>query len=99
MEAHAAAVEVDGWDGMFFMDSQNLSMDVFGSLYLAASATSRLEPGTAEECTERLCQLIGLGLSHLVIVGGSRDIDATVRERSDHLVAREVLPAVRAAFA
>jgi 5,10-methylenetetrahydromethanopterin reductase len=47
MEAHAAAVEEDGWDGLFFMDSQNLSMDVFGSLYLAASATSRLELGTA----------------------------------------------------
>ncbi len=30
-----------------FTDSQNLSMDVFGSLYLAASATSRLELGTA----------------------------------------------------
>lgn len=42
MEAHAAAVEEDGWDGMLFTDTQNLSMDVFGSLYLAASATSRL---------------------------------------------------------
>ena len=47
MEAHAAAVEEDGWDGMLFTDTQNLSMDVFGSLYLAASATSRLELGTA----------------------------------------------------
>ena len=36
MQAHAAAVEEDGWDGLLFMDSQNLSMDVFGSLYLAA---------------------------------------------------------------
>ena len=52
--------------------------------------------GSPEECTERLCRLAELGLSHLVIVGGSRDIDATVRERSDHLVAREVLPAVQA---
>ena len=47
MEAHASAVEKDGWDGMLFTDTQNLSMDVFGSLYLAASATSRLELGTA----------------------------------------------------
>jgi 5,10-methylenetetrahydromethanopterin reductase len=47
MEAHAAAVEEDGWDGMLFTDTQNLSMDVFGSLYLAASATSRLGLGTA----------------------------------------------------
>jgi 5,10-methylenetetrahydromethanopterin reductase len=55
--------------------------------------------GPPEECTRRLCQLIDLGLSHVVVVGGSRDTDAAVRERSDHLVAREVLPAVRDAFA
>ena len=52
--------------------------------------------GDPDHCTERLCRLVELGLSHLVIVGGSRDIDATVREHSDHLVAREVLPAVQA---
>ncbi len=52
--------------------------------------------GSPDECVERLRGLVGLGLSHLVIVGGSRDIDATVRERSDHLVAREVLPALQA---
>ena len=47
MQAHAATVEEDGWDGLLFMDSQNLSMDVFGSMYLAASSTSRLKLGTA----------------------------------------------------
>jgi 5,10-methylenetetrahydromethanopterin reductase len=52
--------------------------------------------GAPEHCTERLCRLIDLGLSHLVFVGGSRDTDAMVRERSDHLVAKEVLPAVKA---
>jgi 5,10-methylenetetrahydromethanopterin reductase len=52
--------------------------------------------GSPDACTERLCRLVELGLTHLVIVGGSREIDATVRERSDHLVAREVLPAVQA---
>ncbi len=50
--------------------------------------------GPPEECVERLGGLVGLGLSHLVTVGGSRDIDAAVRERSDHLVAKEVLPAL-----
>ena len=45
-----------------------------------------------------LHELIGLGLSHLVFVGASRDVDHTVRERSDHLLATEVLPAVRAAL-
>ncbi len=142
MRAHASAVEEDGWDGLLFNDTQNLGMDVFGSLYLAASATSQLELGTAvtnlitrhpavmasafatlhhgmehaaqaevmpadflsrfcvigapDHCIERLCELVDLGLSHLVIVGGSRDIDNVVRERSDHLVAREVLPALLA---
>jgi 5,10-methylenetetrahydromethanopterin reductase len=52
--------------------------------------------GAPDHCIERLCELVDLGLSHLVIVGGSRDIDAMVRERSDHLVAREVLPALQA---
>ncbi len=51
--------------------------------------------GSPDQCVERLRGLVDLGLSHLVIVGGSRDIDATVRERSDHLVAKEVLPALR----
>jgi 5,10-methylenetetrahydromethanopterin reductase len=52
--------------------------------------------GSPDACTERLCRLVDLGLSHRVIVGGSRDTDAPVRERSDHLVAREVLRAVQA---
>jgi 5,10-methylenetetrahydromethanopterin reductase len=52
--------------------------------------------GSPDHCVERLCELVERGLSHLVIVGGSREIDVTVRERSDHLVAREVLPAVQA---
>jgi 5,10-methylenetetrahydromethanopterin reductase len=52
--------------------------------------------GPPDECVERLHQLIGLGLSHLVIVGGSRDLDVAVRERSDHLVAKELLPALQA---
>jgi 5,10-methylenetetrahydromethanopterin reductase len=55
--------------------------------------------GSPDYCTERLRQLVEIGLTHLVIVGGSREIDAAVRERSDHPVAREVLPAMRDAFA
>ena len=47
-------------------------------------------------CIQRLCELVDLGLSHLVFVGGSSDIEASVRERSDHLVTREVLPASQA---
>ncbi len=47
LQAHAAAAEEDGWDGILFTDIQNQAMDVIGSLYLAASATSRLKLGTA----------------------------------------------------
>ena len=47
MAAHAAAVEQDGWDGLLLTDSQNLSMDVFASLGIAAAATSTLQLGTA----------------------------------------------------
>jgi 5,10-methylenetetrahydromethanopterin reductase len=52
--------------------------------------------GRPDQCIERLHRLIDLGLSHVALVGGSRDIDAAVRERSDHLIATEVVPAVRA---
>jgi 5,10-methylenetetrahydromethanopterin reductase len=51
--------------------------------------------GGPDECVQRLRRLIGLGLSHVTVVGGSRDIDPAVRERSDRLVAEEVLPALR----
>jgi len=47
MAAHAAAVEQGGWDGLLLTDSQNLSMDVFASLGIAAAATSTLQLGTA----------------------------------------------------
>jgi len=62
MEVHAGAMEEDGWDGMLFTDTQNLSMDVFGSLYLAASATSRLELGTA---------VTNLGTRHPAVMASS----------------------------
>ena len=52
--------------------------------------------GRPEQCADRLGQLIKTGLSHLTVVSGSRDLDASVRRRSDHLVATEVLPALRA---
>jgi 5,10-methylenetetrahydromethanopterin reductase len=51
--------------------------------------------GGPDRCVQRLRRLIGLGLSHVTVVGGSRDIDSAVRERSDRLVAEEVLPALR----
>jgi hypothetical protein len=51
--------------------------------------------GSPDRFVQRLRRLIGLGLSHVTVVGGCRDIDSAVRERSDRLVAGEVLPALR----
>jgi 5,10-methylenetetrahydromethanopterin reductase len=47
VENVAREVEADGWDGLLFVDSQNLIYDVFASLYLAASVTTRIRLGTA----------------------------------------------------
>lgn len=44
MAAHAAGLEQDGW---LLTDTQNLSIDVFASLGIAAAATSTLQLGTA----------------------------------------------------
>ena len=51
--------------------------------------------GTPAECVERLRTLVGCGLDHVVLVGGGRDSDPALRERSDELLATEVLPALR----
>ena len=48
--------------------------------------------GTPDECISRLSALLEVGLSHLVLVGGSRDIDEKIRERSDHLLASDPNP-------
>ena len=47
VEAEAAAAEDDGWDGLLFQDSQNLTPDITVAMTLAARATDRLLVGTA----------------------------------------------------
>ncbi len=42
----AQMVEADGWDGIAFTDSQNLSGDVFAGLCLAAQVTKRIKLAT-----------------------------------------------------
>lgn len=42
----AEFAETAGWDGVVFADTQNLAADVYGSLCLAAAATSTLRLGT-----------------------------------------------------
>lgn len=73
MAAHAAAVERDGWDGLLLTDSQNLSMDVFGSLYIAAAATSTLRLGTAvTNLTSRHPAVVASSFATLHHVSGGR---------------------------
>jgi 5,10-methylenetetrahydromethanopterin reductase len=73
MAAHAAAVEEDGWDGLLLTDSQNLSMDVFGSLYIAAAATSTLRLGTAvTNLTSRHPAVVASSFATLHHVSGGR---------------------------
>lgn len=51
--------------------------------------------GPSDRCCERLCELLDLGLDHLIVVGASRDIEEGVRRSSDHLLGAEVLPALK----
>lgn len=52
--------------------------------------------GPAARCAGRLRGLFELGLDRVVVVPGSRDTDPDVLTRSKELLAREVLPALRA---
>jgi 5,10-methylenetetrahydromethanopterin reductase len=51
--------------------------------------------GPPDHCIQRLRELADLGLDHLVVVGPGRDTDPAVRQASEQLLAREVLPALR----
>lgn len=63
-----------------------------------------ITPGFAREfgifgppayCVERLREIIGLGLSRLVVVGGSRDADPAEASMAESRFVEEVLPGVR----
>lgn len=47
VEQAARRAEADGWDGLFFQDSQNLTPDITVSMTLAARVTERITIGTA----------------------------------------------------
>jgi 5,10-methylenetetrahydromethanopterin reductase len=55
--------------------------------------------GAPDRCVERLAELVGLGLDHLVIVGATLDADADAARLSGRLVRDEVLPGLRSAVA
>ena len=46
-EQTAQRAEHDGWDGLFFPDTQCLAGDIYSAMCLAAKATTRLKVGTA----------------------------------------------------
>jgi 5,10-methylenetetrahydromethanopterin reductase len=47
MSERARQVQDAGWDGLMLADSPNLTPDVVGAPIVAATATDRLELGTA----------------------------------------------------
>jgi 5,10-methylenetetrahydromethanopterin reductase len=51
--------------------------------------------GSAEHCVERLQDLIGLGLDHVIVVGPSRDVDRDGALALTRGFAAEVLPVLR----
>jgi 5,10-methylenetetrahydromethanopterin reductase len=51
--------------------------------------------GPASYCVERLADIARMGLTRLVIVGPSRDLDPARGERAEQRFAEEVIPAVR----
>lgn len=53
--------------------------------------------GPSEHVAERLTQLVGLGLDHVVVVGHSRNTPPEVFKESSRRFGEEVLPAVRRA--
>jgi 5,10-methylenetetrahydromethanopterin reductase len=53
--------------------------------------------GPSEHVAERLSELIGLGLDHLVVVGHGRNTPPEVFAESSQRFCREVMPAVRSA--
>ena len=52
--------------------------------------------GPPSYCAERLAEIVCMGLTRLVIVGPSRDLDPERGERAEARFAEEVIPAVRA---
>jgi alkanesulfonate monooxygenase SsuD/methylene tetrahydromethanopterin reductase-like flavin-dependent oxidoreductase (luciferase family) len=51
--------------------------------------------GPSEECAERLLELAALGLSRVVVNGGSRGADPSLMLEAGQRFAEEVIPLVR----
>ena len=55
--------------------------------------------GPSERVAERLVELVGLGLDHVVIVGHSRNTPPEIFAESSRRMCAEVIPAVRKGLA
>jgi alkanesulfonate monooxygenase SsuD/methylene tetrahydromethanopterin reductase-like flavin-dependent oxidoreductase (luciferase family) len=51
--------------------------------------------GDATTCAGRLRELAALGLSHLVLIGASRDVDDSALNANLDRIAAEILPTLR----
>jgi hypothetical protein len=51
--------------------------------------------GTPAHCVQRLRELAGLGLDRIIVVPGSRDVDAALTATAMRAFTEEVLPALR----
>ncbi|HEU0167266.1 MAG TPA: LLM class flavin-dependent oxidoreductase [Chloroflexota bacterium] len=73
--AIARMAEDDGWDGLAFTDSQNLSGDVFAGLSAAAEATTRLKLGTgASNPATRQPAVVASAIGTIQVQSGGRAV-------------------------
>lgn len=97
VEEFAAAAEADGWDGLLFQDSQNLTPDITASMTLAARCTERLTIGTAAtNLITRNPAVVASTFATLQQVSGGRALLGVARgDTALHLVGEQAPSAER----
>lgn len=97
VEQAARDAEADGWDGLLFQDSQNLTPDIAVSMTLAARASERLLIGTAvTNLVTRNPAVVASLFSTLHAVSGGRALLGVARgDTALHLVGEQAPDAQR----
>ncbi len=97
VEAAAIAAEADGWDGLLFQDSQNLTPDITVSMTLAARVTERIVIGTAvTNLVTRNPAVVASTFATIHQLSGGRAILGVARgDTALHLVGEEAPSAER----
>ncbi|MDI1289490.1 MAG: LLM class flavin-dependent oxidoreductase [bacterium] len=97
VEAAAIAAEADGWDGLLFQDSQNLTPDITVSMTLAARVTDRIAIGTAvTNLVTRNPAVVASTFATIHQLSGGRAILGVARgDTALHLVGEEAPSAER----